>query len=290
LEGDGSFDTGGTITVVDSEGASTDIVGQDWGLWRTMLGGTYLETSSNTWALDLSGYDQDSTNIWIEVDGTQWSTEEIAGQVAGAWVDLQNAMTGVMGGEAIGTFNPTENTWQAVAAGSWLETSRFLGMAAIRYDEETATFTFNTTGTELTDAQNHLLNNLNIPCIEVGRTDLTGTNGNINVTMNDVTFFAYSTNDSPRIWATHDVNGGYQTLPAPAETVTLSGTGFDNSVTFTVDNFTETTLGSNTGTWAAGVTGSGTVNSYDITIDGGAAGDFASGSFDGTGAGVASPQ
>jgi len=292
--GDGSFSDGSGITVMSSQGNSMCITEQGWGIWGTMLGGIYTPTTSTNWTLQLID-DQLTATHWLEVAGsTTWPAgggiAETSGNVAGAWVDLEHALTGVIGGEAIGTFNPTENTWQAVAAGSWLETSKFLGMAAIRYDEETATFTFNTTGTELTDAQNHLLNNLNIPCIEVGRTDLTGTNGNINVTMNDVTFFAYSTNDSPRIWATHDVNGGYQTLPAPAETVTLSGTGFDNSVTFTVDNFTETTLGSNTGTWAAGVTGSGTVNSYDITIDGGAAGDFASGSFDGTGAGVASPQ
>lgn len=213
--------------------------------------------------------------IWIGVTGTQWLEERIAGDVTGAWVDIHDAVptTGVMAGTLRGTFDPTSvgpvRDWQGVASGSWIETTKFLTMV----DDPTDGIP--------------TLQRLNIPAVEVGVTNLTGSGTNLPlVNMNNVRFFAYSTNAPPRIWATGDVNGQYSALPN-GQTATLSGPGF-GSVDFTV-NYWEGVGGK----WAAQVSGNnGTVNGHAVDIEGGAAGTVSTGgtSFSGTGAGVARPS
>jgi len=290
FEGYGSFDEGegGTITVEDSEGTAMNFEDQYWGIWGTMLGGTYTETSSDIWTLSLTGYDVTyPVNFWVEVDGSQWSDGEIAGKVAGAWVELDVAMTGVMGGETIGTFNPTNDTWQAVAAGSWMETSIFLGMAAVRIDDA-GNPELDELGNTIPMDQNQIamLNQLNIPCIEVGRTDLTysGSGPLTAVDMNDVTFFAYSTGAMPRIWATGAVSGITDGTDPAGSTALLNGAGFSD-VEFHMNNY-----GAVEGNWDASVNGAGIVSGHAIDITGGAAGTVdADTAFSGTGAGVATP-
>ena len=111
-------------------------------------------------------------------------------------------MTGVAGGDLKGTFNPSSNTWQATMLGAHLETSQFLDMIAAGK----------------TDA----LQKLNIPSAEIGRATLNGSSDLLkNVQMKDVTFFAYNSGGSPRIWATKSVTGDIQSTPAVGHSVGL---------------------------------------------------------------------
>jgi len=270
--GYGGFDGGGTITVMSSEGEAIYFDDQDWGIWATMIGGTYTGPTSEDWALSLSNIVLGpEIHRWAEVVGSKWDDTDntIAGKVAGAWVNLGDVVqeiepsTGVLGGELKGTFDPTE-MWQAVAAGAYMETTKFL---------------------EMVNNNPAALQTLNIPYIEIGRTSLTGNGGNLtSVNMNDVTFFGYSTGAMPRIWATGDVNGTNDGNPA-GSTALLNGNGFSN-VNFHMNNW-----GDAGGNWDASVNGSGTVGGHGIDMTGGAAGtvDTAT-TFSGTGAGVAKPD
>ena len=128
---------------------------------------------------------------------------------------------------------------------------------------------------------------LNIPSVEIGRASLTGSSSILNVHMNDVTFFAYSTGASPRIWATSNVGGTYSATPTPGHTVGLSGGGLNAN--FGVNNW-------NANKWGANVNGSGALQRTDvggqtnIRFNGAAAGQYGNGNFSGTGAGVAGAQ
>jgi len=263
--GYGGFDAGGYIDIYSMMGYGGGFDSEDWGVFGMTGYGGYGGSTSNDWWMSLAEYSEDGSK-WIEVIGTQWDDDEVAGKVAGAWVDVEG-VTGVLGGELKGTFDPME--WQAVAAGAWLETRMFLDMANPA----------NTAGNEALEA-------LNIPYIEIGRTDLTGSGGNLTeVNMNDVTFFAYSDGAMPRIWATGAVNGTTTTTIAVDDTATLTGTGFSG-----VD-FTVTGTGGVGGNWDASVDGSGNVGGYSIDIQGGAAGTIDTPTtFSGTGAGVARPD
>jgi hypothetical protein len=264
-----------SIIVSASEGHSVNLIDSnydDWGAWSSMLGGSYDDYGTGVyWDLNLSDITSDIKR-WAEVIG-DISGEEISADVAGAWVNIADAATGVMGGALNGMFDPSAFTWQAVAVGTFIDTATFLDMVT---NNQTA------------------LQALNIPCVQVGETDLSGSNGYLtSVFMNGVKFFAYSTGAEPKIWATGDVNGTtsvYGSL-VNGSSVTLSGTGFNNSVNFTINNY-----GDVGGKWDASVSGSGNVSGYDINITGGAAGkdieDLGGDSgtkFLGTGAGVAKP-
>ena len=254
---------GGDIDVAVAEGYSASVGNQDWGVWRTMQAGTYDAAPSDDWALHLQSNVQD-VNRWMEVAGSKWSAEEITAKTAGAWVNWNEATTGVMGGKLKGTFDPVDTTWQAVGMGNEMETEQFLNMIA--------------------NGRISALEALNIPCIEVGRATLTGSSDLLNVHMNDVTFFAYSTGADPRIWATKDVGGSYSGIPNPGHTVNLIGGGLNAN--FAVNNWSNNR-------WGANVNGSGTLQRRDIggtvniNFKGAAAGSYRNGSFNGTGAGTA---
>jgi hypothetical protein len=273
LSGSGSFTGGGEISSLDPDYYSSSIQDESWGIWYDSYQfGTYSGTTSDDWFMYLN---DDYGYQWLGIDGTQWSGGKIAGDVAGAWVDLEMAQTGVIGGDLMGTFDPDYTTWEAVSAGAWIETSTFLDMVQN-----------NQAGLEA----------LNIPCIEVGSTTLTGsdTDETLFVTMNNVEFFAYSTGAAPKIWATGDVSGTTWDDPVGVGAISLTGTGFDSGVAFKVNNYNNVVDGA----WDASVSGSGTVEGHDITIEGGAAGSVTTpyisdmvqqGEFSGTGAGVARP-
>jgi hypothetical protein len=238
-----------------------------FGAWGAGLIGSYGE-ASNGWALSLEDIGV-GTNTKVLLDfgpgsddgsntvNSTWntSTNEISAFASGAWADLDNSVTGVEGGKLIGTFDPTAKTWQAVAAGGFVDTKTFLTMAA-------------------TGAGRAKLAQLDIPCIQVGATDLTGSNAEgtlASVTMSGVKFFAYSTGESPKIWATGSVSGTtnatYGVDPS-GQQIYLNGTGFSN-VAFTMGNYDNSKVG---GKWNASVSGSGIVSSNSIQIEGNAAG------------------
>ena len=184
-------------TVIKNQDGSLDMI---FGVWSLgLVGGGYYGTPADGWTLLLEdGYDEyDFDTIgYVEIGGTvdstwNWTTNEISASVAGSWVELGNNLTtGISGGRLIGTFDATNEVWQAVAGGSLMDTNTFLDMAA-------------------TDAGRVKLMQLDIPCIEVGSTTLSGSYvpdmggpATWEVTMTNVEFFAYSMGAAPKIWAT----------------------------------------------------------------------------------------
>jgi hypothetical protein len=253
-----------------------------FGAWGAGLTGSY-SAASDGWTLSLA--DNASSHMLMEfgpgTTNSTWtsSTQEISAFAAGAWVDLTEAVTGVAGGKLIGTFDPANQVWQAVAAGGIVDTKTFLAMAS-------------------TDAGRAKLTQLDIPCIQVGTVDLSGTGtGNLtSVSMKGVEFFAYSTGAAPKIWATGDVSG--TTVGSAANSsVSLSGsngtTSFSN-VTFTMSSTYNTQVGA---VWDASVSGNGTVSGNSVSIQGAAAGNVTSvigtgaplTTFSGTASGVTRP-
>jgi hypothetical protein len=256
------------------------IIGEDWGIWNSMIAGTAESQQAPDWLIEFSN----ETGSYFGVQNIEAFPDgpEELDAVHGAWADLSTVMpaTGILSGALTGTFDPNSmfplpNRWMADGAGAWIETNKFLELAD-----------------PLNTAGNEALAALNIPFIEVGRTDLTGSGGNLtSVNMNDVTFFAYSTGDPAKIWATGDVNGTFTSGSNPlGDTAILNGSGTGanfSDVNFTVNNWAG-------GTWGATVDGSGTVGTiipYNVNINGVAAGTVDSATeFSGTGAGVATTQ
>ncbi|MDP2725578.1 MAG: hypothetical protein Q8O44_04805, partial [Syntrophales bacterium] len=176
-----------------------------WGIWEASIDGIYegISVSDNwNWSME---YRDGNKVIGHETSGTQWSNNKIAGADAGYWAEISSAsaVTGISVGETRGTFDPNASTLQALSMGVWLETNKFLTMAA---------------GATTTETANAVLKALNIPAVQVGKTTLTQASGTVNnlsgVTMSDVTFFATSTGNAPRIWATNNVSGSYTAAPA----------------------------------------------------------------------------
>ena len=210
----------------------------------------------------------------IDAPGS-WSNGLIAGKGYEAWVNWNDALTGVSGAELKGTFDPTSKNWQASALWAWMDTKTFLNLAATA------------------EGQTKLFQ-VNIPCIEVGKDTLTGTGGYVGggsgmtVNMVDTTFFAYSTGARPRIWASGNVNGsGSAGAMEIGHSVSLQGTTNSTlQADFAMRNWNDSTM-----KWTANVNnGEGTVGGHPISFSGAAAGSITSSAFSGTGSGVAGQQ
>ncbi|MEI6315394.1 MAG: hypothetical protein WCO89_11030 [Syntrophus sp. (in: bacteria)] len=199
--------------------------------------------------------------------GEPWQNNRIEGSIAGHWASVESGLTGISFGQLLGTFNPNNYTYQAVAAGGFLETNQYLDMTATQSGRET-------------------LRSINVPCIQVGNATLSQTGGTAsmqNVTMSNVKFFAYSSGAVPQIWATNGVTG--TAVGTPAGTANLSGGGL--SANFTMKNWD-----TNNNKWmatvtngAGSITGGGT-NVQNLKFRGAAAGNISGNNFSGTGAGV----
>jgi len=121
----------------------------------------------------------------------------------------------------------------------------------------------------------------------VGKAALTGESEILDVTMNEVTFFSYSTPSAPpRVWATDSVSGSYSQTPDIGHQVPLNGGGL--SADFSIQRW-------DNNKWGAKVEGGGVLQKSDgsggVNVDfkGGAAGDYtgaSSGTLQGTGSGV----
>ncbi|MFC1867045.1 magnesium transporter MgtE N-terminal domain-containing protein [Thermodesulfobacteriota bacterium] len=281
--GFGADGSSGGIYVYSREGQIKFIEGQDWGVWKSMVGGGYGGAPLDTWYLPLeSSYD--GINSWIEVVGNKWSNGKVAADVAGAWVNVTDAVTGVMGGGLKGTYNPSLATWQAMGIGTFIGTNNFLTM--------------------VDTGQVEVLQGLNIPAIEVGSANLRGTGGYegaLTVNMWDTRFFKYSTGGA-RIFASGEVtgnDGARGTLHAlPGNPVNLTGSNYQNAAAGLSAQFQMNTWNTGTAKWSGTVSnGGGTVGGSPVSFKGGAAGDIAGGTdreinpytFKGTAAGVVQP-
>ncbi len=191
-------------------------------------------------------------------------------------------VTIIQGGDIKGLFDPVARTWQAATNGTLMETTAFVNLV----------------NTFATDAEkNAFMAAMKIPAISVGSVDLAGSRGTagdfLSVNMTGVNFYAYSTGQAPRIFATNNVTGTYDVsslngaLPAA---VNLTASNMSNFSAASA-TFTPKVWNTAANKWGAEVTGSGTMTSpaTGIVFKGGAAGGLSggvSGQFGGTAAGV----
>lgn len=264
--------SGSTATFTGSStwGLSTSsIAGQDWGVWEINGGGSYTSSGPVSGSFTLT-YRDDSFNSSTMIAGAYGTLTAapgniLEGDLLGYGARQDTATSWISAGESLGTFSPANYTWQSIQTGAWIETSRFLAM------------------TQTAEGQ-AALSSLNIPYAEVGRANLTGTDSNLTVNMNDVVFFAYSSGAAAKIWATNNITGSYITDPLAGTSVALSGNGLSSS--FVVKQWSGNT-------WLSTVNGSGvysgtgTLSGSSVNFGGAAAGTYSAGSFSGTGAGTA---
>ena len=270
----------GTNLIMNLSGQS------EWGISQMLLGGTYADIVNDAWAISLSGSLADGHEFNADLTGSRWSDNKLDASASGYWVDAgsDSPATGIYIGETAGTFNPADHTWQAVASGVIVEANRFIQMAS-------------------TESGRNKLQQLNIPAVEIGRTNLSGSliagqEGSfdfVSVSMNDVIFFAPSTGQKPGIWATSSVTGQYDFSHGFINAGNITGT--DNMIS--ISNGKELSAdfqftGWNNNAWKAAVkNGTGNLDggSYNgpVNFSGVAAGTHGgsgSGSLSGTGAGI----
>jgi hypothetical protein len=269
LSGSGTFDGGGSININSTHSGQYkySTPGQELAVWRNEVYGTYTGTTSDTWSLETTS---NATNYLsgTYTAGAQWSSNKLSGSTVGYGADITSTpRTWISVGETLGTFNPNNYSFQAVQIGLNLETSKFLWMV---------------------DNAPTTLQKLNIPCVEVGMVNMSGSGNNLTVNMNNVKFFAPTTGGRPSIWATGSVNGTYSANPVLGIPVAISGNGLSSN--FTVQQW-------NTGTnrWLSTISnGTGSIvgggsNVQNLSFKGAGAGTInqGAGTFSGTAAGVA---
>ena len=223
------------------------------GVWTNVVYGGYdyagALNEDTTWDLYAeNGWS--SGDFRMVVDGDKWTGGKAEGKVAGAWVDINDYVTGVMGGKLKGTFDANHATWEAVTSGAMLDTETFLSMAG-------------------TDTGRSALKAMNIPGFEVGRVDLHGTDatyGDLSVNMWNTTFFAHeSAANAPKIWASGAVTG---TNPNARSYIDVPVSGGGVSADFSMQNYAAG------GNWSARVNnGAGAVGGYGVAFTGAAAGE-----------------
>ena len=211
ISGSGSFAAGGTIPYVSARDGlyHRTISNQNWGIWDAQLGLMYSGATGNDWTLSIN-MDNPGNNIQrLEVRGTQWSDKTLAGKVSGygaGWTPTGDARTWIYFGDIVGSFDPSVSSAQSVLTGVFMGTNRYLELAS-------------------TDAGRASLQALNIPCVQVGIANLSGSGNNLTVNMNDVKFFSTTAGSVPRAWATGNVNGTYTGTPCTSTPVNISGSG-----------------------------------------------------------------
>lgn len=270
LSGSGSFNPAGTISINSPNSSRIEqyTPNRELTIWKSVIFGTYSGTTSNSWELKTFSNDFKAGYLsGTATTGTLWSSNKLDGSTYGYIADFNKASTWIGIGETIGTYDPSVSSWQAIQAGLYLNTNQFLAMRQ-------------------TPEGQAKLQQLNIPCVEIGRTNLTGSwaskGSTINVNMNDTIFFAPNTGQRPKIWVTGNLNGTYTGNPKGAS-VSLSGGGL--SANFNVSEWSGKK-------WLSQILNGGApsgIGSYSSTFyfNGGAAGTYGSGIFTGTAAGVA---
>jgi hypothetical protein len=258
----GYFDGSGNITIA-SEPKWAEIF---WirdapyaGLWATKFYGSYYDPSGGTydWQFEVKGAASTTSDMGVLISGGPWQNKKFEGNAVGYWASIEDITgTGVLAGRVLGTFDAS--TYMAVAMGSWVETSKFLTLAA-------------------TDPGKAKLQQLGIPAVQVGMDTLTGSgNGFDTLSMTNVRFFATSTTGKPTIWATGStvanptdgVTGTYTSQPNTSNLIHLMGSTL--SADFQFKNWN-----TSNGRWLATVNGTGGYNTSTI-FKGAAAGTGAS--------------
>jgi hypothetical protein len=278
LSGDGYFEAGGSIDVNNSYSSKQKLYtpNHELAIWKSMIFGSYSASVSPTWYLRTAS--ETTTYLsgtWTE--GTQWSNGVLGGPTFGYAADWDRAQTWIGVGETIGTYKETGDSgvWQAVQLGLYLNTNQFLAMRQ--------------TSDGLAKLQQ-----LNIPCVEIGRTNLTGSysymGNSINVNLYDTIFLGFNNGQRPQTWVTGNVSGTYGGNPTGASVDLTS------NVSGLTGNFYVNKWESNK--WLSSISGNALngIGSHSgaFSYRGAGAGTYttgpASGTFAGTAAGVATPR
>jgi len=274
----------GFNSLLENHAWIADTPSPTWGIWQANVDGVGFAQNGEwmppqSWNWKASSC---TDTHWYSYNVT-WNSEKgtLAGNIAGAGVDWANAKTAVLGSDIKGLFDPNAATWKAISNGTSMETAAFINLVNSLDMEQ----------------KNAFMAALKIPAISVGSVDLTGSRtaagDALNVTMTGVNFYAYSTGQTPKIFATDKVTGRYDisglggNLPAP---VNLTGTNGIN-LTGVAAQFTPTVWNTDNNRWGALITGQGamTAPSTPISFTGGAAGNLSGGSIgtlNGTAAGI----
>jgi hypothetical protein len=245
---------------------------KQWGIWKTELFGEYY-TPVDNWEFFLTNIAPSGEEIhrWLAVTGYRWSGGKLEADAAGAWVNVDDAVTGVMAGSVEGTYHPDVSFegyggyWEGIGGGVLLDTATFLSYV---------------------DSKPGVLEAMNVPNIEVGRATLEGTGGateDMYIKMKDTRFFSYRSGAAPRIWASGSVTGnnpGESTNIGSSVALSKTAGNANVSADFILNNWAGNK-------WDGSVDGGGTVNSHLIRFKGGAAGRFTGTDLNGTAAGVA---
>ncbi len=151
-----------TITVSSAAFQSLQLVDTaSWGMWQAQASGAFSNPMQDKWAVELNMSDTVNWNrvSVLEMAGSKWSANTITGSTTGYGADVTGApVTWVSIGDVLGTYNPGSLSWQATDAGVTIETNKFLQMA--------------------NDAAGRaILQQLNVPPVEVGMATLSGRAG-----------------------------------------------------------------------------------------------------------------
>jgi hypothetical protein len=244
-----------------------------WGVWKSDMRGTYVG-SGDSWNLYVEQpFNNYTALVGAYTMGTQWSSNVVTGITVGFGADVTDQpKTWISVGETQGYFDAALRTWQAITTGPAIETPLFLAMAA-------------------DPAGRTKLQQLNIPSVEVGSMNLTGSGNNFtSLSMTDVKFFAPSSGAMPQLWATGNVTGTYTAPPNLAQSIAIYGPLGPGNMPAADISFKSWNVGPSGGSWLARVDGSGGFNGSTQFI-GAAAGSGAKasggGTITGTAAGIA---
>ncbi|MCX7816895.1 MAG: FecR domain-containing protein [Syntrophales bacterium] len=245
-----------------------------WGIVQNIEAGTYTGTPSGKvelarsvdWKNNQGGL-KITTSTYSDTD---WNVnkERISGTFTGSVTQWEEAKVYMMGGDIHGMFNPSIKTYEMAITGGVVTVDKFMELVGSETGREN-------------------LKSLNIPTVFVGKDTLSGNYGDLTVNMNNVSFYAYSTGQSPRIWATNDVNGTFTQAPQTGTIVPLQGSVLEAQ--FNIQKWD----GSKWGAKVMGQTQSGkNLGGYEIKFTGGAAGTInqQAGTFSGTAAGISVPK
>jgi len=266
-------------------------VNRDWGIWQTEIYGSYASYEGDHWFGELrQTSDSPRKPAGMLIIGESWqdgdgdAKQEFQGVAAGYFADITTdkaatPLTGILYGNLLGVYGTSGDTngyYGAVATGSFFATNRYLEM----------------TGTAAGRMQ---LANLNIPAVQVGSVNLSGSNADygLSVTMNGVKFFAYNTGAMPMLWATNGVTGSYSQAQQAGNWADLASPVASLKTRFKLLGWYPAEY-----RWTAEVNGSGdigeTANLLALNIRGAAAGELSgsesSGDFSGTAAGIVNKE
>lgn len=300
--------TGGTVSLSTERSQSVNFgnpLYAIWGITQNASGGAYTTTTGSiptAWSMTIQPPGTITTTspdtTYVNVNLATPVNNTFSGTVAGAMTHWVDARTSVMGGEIKGIFDPAASTWKAITLATNMCAGTFM----------------NKVNSMTTEAEKQaFVTATKIPAFQVGQADLSGTQsygtgGSMSVTMAGVTFFAPSTGGDAKIWAsapstaspTAGVSGSYSNaLPTVGIIVPLAQTGTGTNVTGLNASFQINRWDSGIANpkWGATVNGSGSINTTNITLTGGAAGAITpspatgppSGSFSGSAAGIVKP-